>query len=397
VSKADWAGVSVPAMWSSAQAADTETAWQQVSAWQRTYDLLLHHELRLEACRDELTFAWPPDRSPAATAFVEYIDGLLASIRRAKDEAVENHKALAGVLASLAATRADMDRLKAEWDKHEAEDATMARNLPNDLFASGENWRETLNERARTRMTRNDQEVLEARLKFVDLSPPFDGGLRGPPGGPERPGQGGPTLDGTGATLANGPGHAWLMPPTVDPAPDVGGRLGLAGSAAVPPVGSGGSLIASPPGAGGGNPSQSPTPGIPALVPSSGLGQARDAGMQRKPGSAPNSAIGGKGFVVRPIPSVTGAVGARGATGEFGHETSRRVNPVGGLVGHAYGSTGIGAAPVGGLRSMGPDDGSRSDAQRTLHWDVAEGVPGVIQPLDDPPFVLGPGVIGMDT
>lgn len=144
MSKADWVGASVPAMWNSAQAADTGMAWQQVTAWQRTYELLSHHEDRLRKSRDELTLAWPPGRSPAATVFVEYIDGLLTSIGYAKSEAVENHKALAGVLTSLSATRADIDKLKAEWDKREAEDANMARNLPNDLFASGDNWRESL-------------------------------------------------------------------------------------------------------------------------------------------------------------------------------------------------------------------------------------------------------------
>ena len=40
MSEADWAAASVPVMWNSAQAADTQMAWQQVNAWQRTYDLL---------------------------------------------------------------------------------------------------------------------------------------------------------------------------------------------------------------------------------------------------------------------------------------------------------------------------------------------------------------------
>ena len=48
MSEADWAGASLPAMWNSAQAADTQMAWQQVQAWQRTHDLLLHHEGRLQ-------------------------------------------------------------------------------------------------------------------------------------------------------------------------------------------------------------------------------------------------------------------------------------------------------------------------------------------------------------
>src|SRR5688572_18727404 len=105
-------------MWKSAQAADTELAWQQLTAWQRTYELLAYHEDKLRVCRNELTYAWPPERSPAATAFVEYIDGLLISIQRAKYDAAANHGALSGVLSSLSATKADMAKLKAEWDKH---------------------------------------------------------------------------------------------------------------------------------------------------------------------------------------------------------------------------------------------------------------------------------------
>ncbi len=70
MSKGIWSMVDVPTMWVSAQAADTQMAWEQVGAWSRTHELLLFHESRLKTLQLELSAAWPPERSPAAYAFV---------------------------------------------------------------------------------------------------------------------------------------------------------------------------------------------------------------------------------------------------------------------------------------------------------------------------------------
>lgn len=392
MSKADWADASVPTMWTSAQAADTETAWQQVSAWQRTYDLLLHHELRLEACRDELTFAWPPDRSPAATAFVEYIDGMLASIRRAKDQAAENHKALAGILASLAATRADMEKLKAEWDKREAEDVNRAYNLSNILpHSAGANWQEALNDKARTRMAKNDQEVLEARLKFVDLTPPNGGGV----GGPIKPqdGRGSPAdqtefADGP-ATRRSSSGQ-WLTPPFVALPAEIGGSAGLAGSASGPRLAESGpaeattSKVTAEPGP------RSIGMAAPGLSPVSLVRPASSTG------AGLNSAIGAAGGVGNLIP--TGRSPKLGvATEPIRTLAPQKVSPVGGVIENTgtirSGTMGM-PLTAGAIGARQNESGPKPPT--ILQWDVAEGVAPVIEPASEPVFVLGPGIIGVD-
>jgi hypothetical protein len=382
-------------MWNSAQAADTQMAWQQVAAWQRTYDLLLHHEGRLKACRDELTYAWPPDRSPAATAFVEYIDGLLISIGRAKQDAVENHRALALVLTSLSATKSDMAKLKAEWEQHEAEDATMAKNLPNDLFASGENWQETLNEKARVRMAQNDQEVFEAKQQMVvpttqnriilDDAKPFPDGKGGP-------GVSGNSTNGN-MSISAGSGNQWMKPTVVQSVPDLD-SVSLAGNQAValrPEVPAAPANSVSTAGGIG------PVPGPPVLPLS----------RQQTPGRAATPPFARGAVQAAREGRNIGGIGGAHAVGSVGgvrpsqswepnRQLGRRINPVGGVIGEGH--TGPGSAfPLGGsVGGSARSNGDNREVPRTLQWTSQVGVEPVIEPPLELPYELGPGVFGID-
>jgi hypothetical protein len=387
VSKADWAGASVPVMWTSAQAADTGMAWQQVTAWQRTHDLLLHHEDRLRKCRDELTLAWPPSRSPAATAFVEYIDGLLKSIGRAKNEAVENHKALTGILTSLSATKADMAKLKAEWDRRETEDANMARNLPNDLFASGDNWRDSLNEKGRARMAQNDQEILEATRKMVQLTPAqaalIEGGDQFDPKEPV------PARSPSGGDAALSTPQSWMRPPLVAAVPGVDQSVGAVGAS----LAAGGLKLGEPAG-----------PLLPTgQPPGSGASAAGISGLAVPPAqstarSARSMSTGGAGS---PLPR-TSSVGAGSSRlkPDSGTAPSRigvaRVGPVGGVIGGVGAHTGVGPMPIGSTGRSSGAAANPHEAPATLRWEVAQGCAPVIEPEPEIPVRLEPGVIGVD-
>ena len=392
MSKADWAGANLPTMWNSAQAADTQMAWQQVTAWQRTYDLLLHHEGRLKACRDELTYAWPPDRSPAATAFVEYIDGLLISIGRAKQDAVENHRALALVLTSLSATKSDMAKLKAEWDQHEAEDANMAANLPNDLFASGENWQETLNEKARVRMAQDDQEVFEAKQKMVDITPAMGEPIyAGEPFDPYSRSTG-PGASSNGSRSGTTGSSSWMYSPSIPPVPTSDPGAGLAGGA-IPDTNR--LPGQAPPGASGAGqgPSRNAVSAPPALapvgrnLPTSSFG--RDVAV---PGRT--SVATGVGRVVgRRVPASPTEGAIPREAGMARQPRSTRVGPVGGVI------NGMGTGSSAPMTSMGRTSASNIEDREPmalLQWEVAEGGTPIIEPAPERPFELGPGVIGAD-
>jgi len=390
VTKADWAGTTLPAMWNSAQAADTQMAWQQVAAWQRTYELLQHHERRLRLCREELTFAWPPERSPAATAFVEYIDGLVVAIERAKGDAAANHRALVGVLSSLSEAKTDMAKLKAEWDKHAAEDANMAAILPNDLFAS-ENWQEALNEKGRVRMAKNDQEVFEATQKMVELTGPFDG-RETEPRDPFDVESGQPARQsaGPGVGQANGGSAIGMMPHPVVSVSDVDRGFGLSGSVATLPLNSPVQAAGSASSASGGSLVATHLPPIGNISsPSGSLTRPPASGVGPKRGGVASNPTGRVAFGGQlPVAAAPGSRPSRGSA-------PTKVKPVGGVIEGGAGTRGVNGMPFGAGGRPGSGVDVAHEPVLTLQWEVPQGVPPVINPEQERPFELGPGVIGL--
>jgi hypothetical protein len=365
-------------MWASAQAADTQTAWQQVNAWRRTHDLLLHHAGRLKASADELSYAWPPGRSPAAQAFIEYITQLRETILMASVEAATNYTAIAGVLTSLSAAKADMAKLKQEWDSHQTASATEKIVL-----------QEQINARARSRMAKNDQEVLEASRRFVNLPPTQER-----PIGPTRPWgpnpEGGVTAGSAPAVrLGGGPLDSRLIAPSIESVDTAGGQIGLAGASA------------------GQKPSSSVDASMagnsPGLLPASGATQNPGLGaIGRVPvthtpaGGEPsrlsrsgNPHIGSSGAAGRAMPTAPLVVGPSRGQG--------KVNPVGGVIEAGRPASAASTLPfMGGARGAGGTRPASTAPPLTMLWDVVQGVSPVIEPLPEPPFELGPGVIGID-
>jgi hypothetical protein len=378
-------------MWTSAAAADTNMAWQQVSAWQRTYELLTYYATQLRIARNELTAVWPAEPGTAAASFVAYLDGLLLSIGNATEDAVANRQALTHVLSSLSTAKADMATLKTKWDEYEAEDRARAQNLSMVLpHSAGADWRYQLNELARDRMTRNDQEVFEATGQMatpVVYRPDYGG---------HHP------SDGDGATPVAPPGDragtaVWVSTPVVTPVSDLGSGADLAGVPAQSSAGHpGGGAGLIPPIGPDGDPhvGSSGSDRVPPLV-SIPVGGSRlptaDRGHLTNPvrgsvsATPPGGVIGSRppGSSPQPHEPPAGAAGGR------------RVNPVGGVIdGHA-GPGGVGGpVPYGGGAA-----GRRRlsiDPEPTHIWTVEQGVPGVIEPAPERPHLPGPGVIGID-
>jgi hypothetical protein len=371
LSELEWAGKSVPQMWASAQAADTQTAWQQVNAWRQTRDLLLHHAGRLKACADELRYTWPPERSRAAQAFVLYIVELHAAIMAASTGAATNHLALAEVLTSLSAAKADMAKLKQDWDTYESASPIEKAETRSKLDSADP--REALNAKARARMAQNDREVFDSSRRFVELTPTRERQV-GPPE-PWDPnggvGSGSPSTSPTGGS----PSTSRMTAPVVESVSAIDDQIDLAGARLAQKLPG---LIDSLPS--GITPGLSPTPG--SAAPSTGVG-----------------AVGGVS-VVRP--SLVGRSRSPGAAGPIGPITGGpgrgpgKVNPVGGVVEANRQTAASSMLPfTGGAR--GNIEGDRpTPAALTTQWDVLQGVSPVIEPLPERPFVLGPGVIGID-
>ncbi|GAA1026543.1 hypothetical protein GCM10009557_04630 [Virgisporangium ochraceum] len=379
MSEGTWAGRSVPQMWASAQAADTQTAWQQVNAWRRTHDLLLHHAGRLKACADELSYAWPPGKSPAAQAFIEHITQLRTAILQASLDAATNYSAIAGVLSSLSSAKADMAELMQEWESYaNAPTAEQARRVS----LGDSNSPEGLNARARIRMSQNDQEVLESSRRLVQLSPPGEQPIwtKDPIGGASQSA----AQSGNGRSKRTAAMTTRLTPPSVESTGAIDGHPGLAGSTVSPkPVGSSDSL--------------------PARVEPSAL-----------PGAAPSSisTVGPRGMGSIPLPSAQPEIGRVARVGgSAGHAASgtapfppvtglgrpqAKVNPVGGVIEANRSAVPASAFPLMGGARGGAGDRHVPPAPLTMVWEVPEDVSPVIEPAAEVPFDLGPGVIGID-
>jgi hypothetical protein len=354
-------------------------AWEQVGAWSRTYDLLMYHESRLKTLQLELSAAWPPDRSPAAAAFADYIDGLLARVVQARHDAGQNRKALQLLLEGLASAKKDMAPLKSRWDQYEREESNRSQNLVNGLpHSGGQNWQEDLNEKARARMTESDRDVFEAtQLMSIpahsNIPVDTDGGTDGDRAGGIAPSEG-MNVD-TSAGALSSTGRMPYEGSSEQPGPQLAG-VGRADPPLPNPTPSGSSSVST----------QTPAGATPAVAP---IGRA-SAGFR---GGASSRSVGSaavpRHISTQGLPAASPAVGVgvRPASGS-------RVNPVGGVIAPA--STGMaGIPPTRHAGGSATGDGGR-DPVPTMQWEVASGGPPVIEPAVERPFVLGPGVIGID-
>jgi hypothetical protein len=386
----------VPALWRLLQSEGSGETWRQVSGWRRTYELLCYHAAELERCRRELAEAWPPERSPASHAFVTQLDGMLFSLKQAQAAATTNADMLAAVLSSLWSAKTDISKLKAEWDRNEAEAQRRGQPGQINIFAhsGGSDWRIRLNEQARIRMEKADAEVFEAtRMMSVPISyqlrPTIDGGgvgKLGPVGGAAPAAMTPPVIppptqmrDDSLPVLAAGIGgsagaHSFLVDTPSGVALPTGGVIGAAHG--IGPVPSAGYFSER---------SAKSTSGV--------VGTPNVAGAVKQKGA---NAVGVGATGTRPAiaPAVNGATRAAAAnSGGAG-----RASPASGIV------NGAGSKSIATTQPLlaGPRGAKREHANGEARdpdtiWSVREGVSPVIEPgpeiyQHDP----GPGIIGID-
>ncbi|WP_433725413.1 hypothetical protein ACQP2Y_06290 [Actinoplanes sp. CA-051413] len=402
-----WSSYNTPRIWAMVEREDDPESWRQVAALGSMAGLLKDQRSRLEAAKQKLIDAWPPERNKAARAFVDEMDGLLFTMQANKDIADSNAGALGQILEALRQAKEKIaplyqsyldksdDWVPGWWDHAEEELDEQARQH----MREAEEWvahpgnaitapaiYEFQPDETRTRPddeSGGDRPAVGAGAAD-SIAVPHD-----PP--PPVPGQesAGPTAPGT--TLPAGPSLAEAITPApANPAPSVvAPATAAAGGSQLPGlvIGGGASqgLTGTPLGGGGAGRGLTGTP----------LG---GGGAGRGPTGTP---LGGAAQRGLPPGAVIGnGVPGRGPTGPAGPVKPTPPSwlpPASGQAPRAgTGAAGSSALPMSGSHHPDADD---RDTEITLdvdsRWVTSQGVAPVIEPSrktyrHDP----GPGVIG---
>lgn len=436
-------------MWACLQDQDTTGQWKQVAGWRKVCDLALAHVSRLREYRRGLAEAWPPETNAAARAYLGELDQLIDQVQRTHDAAAANYDALAAATRAIGSTRADLKPLFDEYAEKVRQKQAYETVLADPKAVAGSRLPEKppvtdaeleeLNVRARGLMTGLSGELQQAQVM-----------LRQPP--PRKwPGRD------EGTVGANDQPVTPVIPPIVPvPLPSQGSstrvdRQARAGSVASAPTASGVGPILGGAGAGLAPPAVSASAQTPQLQPMPQPSTPTPPPITGFPSSSSRSVPPGRlGEPWRPAgPSPTGDIphpnpprtpplggmigGAPGmGMGQSGSSApTRRVNPIGGVIGGggagtaptgaagsrpgagriSQGNGPHGTSPIGGGPSPGPvgsqgwpPRGTRTNQneqdQRAWNpdhpWEVDEGVPPVVHPPEDKgPTDPGPA-IGLD-
>ncbi|MFI7541627.1 hypothetical protein [Actinoplanes sp. NPDC049599] len=96
-----WSSYNTPRIWAMVEGEDDPEAWRQVAALGSMAGLLKDQRSRLEAAKQKLIDAWPPEKNKAARAFVNEMDELLFTMQVNKDIADSNASSLGQILDAL--------------------------------------------------------------------------------------------------------------------------------------------------------------------------------------------------------------------------------------------------------------------------------------------------------
>lgn len=115
----DWNSKDVRFMWAAIANQETDSHFDVVQGWSRTADLTLAHLGQVQKYRDNLASVWPPSKSPAAAAYIERLDKLLADLQATHDAAAANHTAFATVTQTLNSARLKLKPLLEQYEANE--------------------------------------------------------------------------------------------------------------------------------------------------------------------------------------------------------------------------------------------------------------------------------------
>ncbi|WP_199510571.1 hypothetical protein [Nucisporomicrobium flavum] len=113
----DWNSKDVRYMWQAIADQETDKHFDVVAGWRQTADLTITHLGQVQMYRDNLASVWPPSKSPAAAAYLERLDKLIADLQATHDAASANYTAFSTVALTLSLAR---NKLKPLYDQYEA-------------------------------------------------------------------------------------------------------------------------------------------------------------------------------------------------------------------------------------------------------------------------------------
>ncbi|PRY28338.1 hypothetical protein [Pseudosporangium ferrugineum] len=452
----DWNSTDVRYMWSAIADQETDKHYDVVAGWRQTADLTLTHLGQVQMYRDNLASVWPPSKSPAAAAYLQRLDSLIADLQATHEAASANYTVFATVTLTLSQARHKLKPLLDQFEANEKANLTWKTKQDAQLPDPNEApkisappvstaQQEALNNQARIIMYDLSSTVISGQSALQKPKPydPIDAGSSGgekreksdegsgfalPPVIPP-PGGGGSTAtlapSSSNVSTATQAGHVQ----TSTGYPTAGGpTLGQTGSG---PVlgGAGPSTVAPPPLPG--PPPQSLLPGvsqpsqtglIPGLMtPGSSGGKLPSAPAAPITGRPPNALLPhpniGSGPGSRSINPPGGIIGANPGNGIVGQTPSNtagsrsarttRVNPVGGIIGQngtLPGRTGTSRTSTSPTTASLAPHSSRShergtDSTQSRFWDpdnpwaTEEGVDPVLMPQPEaPPINPGPAI-----
>ncbi|MGW3892938.1 hypothetical protein ACWD69_30050 [Micromonospora chokoriensis] len=435
----DWQLMDVNSMWACLQDHDTANHWKQVAGWRKVCDLAQTHLGRLHEYRRGLAAAWPPETSAASSTYLAELDELIDKVQRTHDAAAANYTALSAATQAISTTRAALRKIhevyatklqqKQAYDSMAADPkAVMGNRVTTPPVADGE--LEQLNVQARSMMFGLSGELQQAQAT-----------LQKPPAAPSQAGKDISSSD------VYGGGAAPIIPPVV-PVPmarnEITATPPKTKAAAAPlsiatgqgPVLGGAEAVGAPsPGSTLPSPASNShhlgsQPGIApqhAPVPNTSTSNQHNRGSLGRPTSSnPNGLLRGTPAeplrVAPPGGIIGGTPGPSIRQPEGSGNPSRRVNPVGGVIGGGGAGTaptgaagsrpsagrgpsgGHGISPIGGAPGIW-NGGSGGPARRDGNlkesndwdpdnpWETKRGVhPVVLPPEEDGPIDPGPAI-----
>lgn len=336
----NWVSVDPPRAWDMLRNEDDWRGWEQVRALRAMASLLMAQAEKLARHREALAHMWPADHSPAASEALKRIDSLIAWMRQDSEAAIQNALAIDGIMAATAKAKREVGKVVEDWE------LTTEDGGPEwwDREATRLSYvtEQTMNSTERAIRDHRASIVMPAALQFREPMKTLGGPKPGD--NPPPPSGGGPRP----ARVVTGDIGAPVVPPTLpgypplitdpsgNPSPDLQGSLPPVPATPGQPV----SMLPIAPG----NP-YAPYGGA-YVLPGPGVGQSGYVVALPQPGS------GGAPAISTP---------ARGA-----------------------GSAGPGfmPMPMGGLGGQPDRGGAGSTGRRSgdTRWEVASGVPQIIQP-----------------
>jgi hypothetical protein len=437
----NWNAIDMATMWRALETQETTSHWKLLTGWQTSYELTYQHLTDVKRYRENLATAWPPEKSPAAAAYLERLDTLITHLQGTYDAAVANHTAFSAATAALADTRYKLKKLYDEYaanqskiDAHNAEMAERAAKAgPKGSGMSqppvSADRQEQLTWQARSLMFGLSSEVTQAHTSITKppvyvpeetvaqdrhkrggttYVPPVLPPLFTPESQPRPSGSGLPN------SVATGPNAPTYSPATHGPGLVLGGTSptpitlpGNPGPGIItqPPVNSPATNLVNPaiglPG----------VPGTGGLPPSSASPNTYSGGALMKPGAGGTST----GTVrAMPVGGIIGGVpGAGLGQPGAGSRAAQRINPVGGVI-SPNGASGRSGSPsrIGAARPVGmPGDGvgaiggvgGRAGSHQSVReeasrwdpgnpWETDEGVVPVVLPPAEQRVDPGPAI-----